>query len=443
MTCRGMVMREVVLKTMTAGRLVAFAELVALAGLLAACSSSAERFGSVAKPSRSAAVGDDVVYSAPIGVKGKADGPERLSDSLIPGVCSGCAKNMGGANNAGHQPYGGAGSVGDGRRIIVGMGQTLYAVARQNGVRTEDVIKANGLLPPYHLKAGQRLWIPFLTHRSAIPEQSAGTLAPPASSAQSSIGSRAHIVRPGETLYSLGRSYGLPPSEIAAFNGFEKSRHLRIGETVLIPMRHSDLNSNLPTGVTDGQQGTRVKTASSMPIAGGASNQTETTAITDQIAASGATATTATPPGSHHTSSRTPALTRGSISNFRWPAKGRIISRYGPKDDGSSNDGINIAVPMGTKVHAAERGVVVYAGNELKGYGNLVLIRHLDNWVTAYAHNDKLLVSQGDKVRRGDIIAEAGRSGSVTSPQIHFEIRKGSQTVDPLRYLADSGLSAN
>ncbi|MEG9883368.1 MAG: LysM peptidoglycan-binding domain-containing M23 family metallopeptidase [Hyphomicrobiales bacterium] len=442
-------MREVVLKTMTAGRLLAFAELVALAGLLAACSSSAERFETLAKPARSAAVNDDVVYSAPISVKGKADGPERLSDSSIPGVCSGCGKNAGGANSVGHQPYSGTGSVGNGRSVIVGMGQTLYAVARQNGVRTEDVIKANGLLPPYHLKAGQRLWIPLSTHRSAMPAQSARTLAPPASSAQSSVGSRAHIVCPGETLYSLGRSYGLPPSEIAAFNGFEKSRHLRIGETVLIPMRHSDPNSNLPTSVTDRQQGTRVKTVSSMPIAGGASNQPETTAVTGQIAASGvatasgATATTATPPGSHHTSSQTPALTRGSISNFRWPAKGRIISRYGPKDDGSSNDGINIAVPVGTKVHAAEKGVVVYAGNELKGYGNLVLIRHLDNWVTAYAHNDKLLVSQGDKVRRGDIIAKAGRSGSVTSPQIHFEIRKGSQTVDPLDYLADSGLSAN
>src|SRR5690606_8555086 len=104
---------------------------------------------------------------------------------------------------------------------------------------------------------------------------------------------------------------------------------------------------------------------------------------------------------------------------------------YGSKGGGMHNDGINIAVPKGTPVHAAQSGVVAYAGNELKGYGNLLLVRHANGWMTAYAHNSKLLVKRGDTVTRGQSISLAGSTGSVSSPQVHFEIRKGAKAVDP------------
>jgi murein DD-endopeptidase MepM/ murein hydrolase activator NlpD len=120
---------------------------------------------------------------------------------------------------------------------------------------------------------------------------------------------------------------------------------------------------------------------------------------------------------------------------FRWPVKGRVISEYGTKPNGLRNEGINISVPEGTGIRAAEGGIVAYAGNELKGYGNLVLIRHEGGWVTAYAHNRELFVKRGDTVRRGDVIAKAGQTGSVTSPQLHFEVRKGATAVDPMRFL--------
>src|SRR5215212_843196 len=123
-------------------------------------------------------------------------------------------------------------------------------------------------------------------------------------------------------------------------------------------------------------------------------------------------------------------------NSFRWPVKGRVISKFGSKPGGARNEGINIAVPEGTSVRAADGGVVAYAGNELKGYGNLVLIRHDGGWVTAYAHNRQLFVKRGDTVRRGDVIAKAGQTGSVESPQLHFELRKGATAVDPLKYLA-------
>lgn len=117
---------------------------------------------------------------------------------------------------------------------------------------------------------------------------------------------------------------------------------------------------------------------------------------------------------------------------FRWPARGRIIQAF----KAGSNDGINIAVPEGTSVKAAEAGVVAYAGNELKGYGNLILIRHPNGFVTAYANTSDIEVKRGDTVKRGQTIAKSGQTGDVDSPQLHFELRKGPKPVDPTQYLA-------
>ena len=125
----------------------------------------------------------------------------------------------------------------------------------------------------------------------------------------------------------------------------------------------------------------------------------------------------------------------GGLPSFRWPVRGRVIASFGPTPNGLQNDGINLAVPEGTPVKAAEDGVVAYAGNELKGYGNLVLVRHSNGFVTAYAHASEILVKRGETVKRGQVIAHSGQTGNVTSPQLHFEIRKGSTPVDPSQYL--------
>jgi murein DD-endopeptidase MepM/ murein hydrolase activator NlpD len=126
----------------------------------------------------------------------------------------------------------------------------------------------------------------------------------------------------------------------------------------------------------------------------------------------------------------------GSLPGFRWPVRGRVIVAFGPKPNGVQNDGINLAVPEGTPIKAAEEGVVAYAGSELKGYGNLVLVRHPNGFVTAYAHASDILVKRGETVKRGQVIAHAGQTGNVTSPQLHFEIRKGATPVDPSQYLS-------
>jgi murein DD-endopeptidase MepM/ murein hydrolase activator NlpD len=122
--------------------------------------------------------------------------------------------------------------------------------------------------------------------------------------------------------------------------------------------------------------------------------------------------------------------------SFAWPARGHMIAGFGEKlPNGQINDGINLALPEGTAVHAAEDGVVVYAGSELRGYGNLVLIHHPNGFVTAYAHASELLVKRNDSVKRGQVIARSGATGTVATPQLHFETRKGSSPVNPMQYL--------
>ena len=120
---------------------------------------------------------------------------------------------------------------------------------------------------------------------------------------------------------------------------------------------------------------------------------------------------------------------------FLWPVQGRIVSSFGAKPEGFHNDGINIAAPRGATVRAAQSGVVVYAGNELRGFGNLLLIKHSGGWVTAYAHAERLIVKRGDKVRKGQRVATVGDTGGVIQPQLHFEIRKGRHARNPRKHL--------
>src|ERR1700761_4822974 len=126
---------------------------------------------------------------------------------------------------------------------------------------------------------------------------------------------------------------------------------------------------------------------------------------------------------------------------FAWPINGKVIADFGATSNGGHNDGINIAAAEGTPIHAAAAGTVTYAGNELKGYGNLVLIRHDNGFVTAYAHAERMLVARGDSVTKGQVIAYAGATGDVSTPQLHFEIRQGVKPLNPRILLANNSAS--
>jgi murein DD-endopeptidase MepM/ murein hydrolase activator NlpD len=121
--------------------------------------------------------------------------------------------------------------------------------------------------------------------------------------------------------------------------------------------------------------------------------------------------------------------------------QGQVVGRYGPVAGGTQNDGLNIKAAEGTPVLAADSGTVAYVGNELRGYGNLILIKHADGWMTAYAHNAQILVTRGQKVQRGQVVARVGATGAVTEPQLHFEVRRGSRALDPMDYLGPATVS--
>jgi murein DD-endopeptidase MepM/ murein hydrolase activator NlpD len=232
-----------------------------------------------------------------------------------------------------------------------------------------------------------------------------------------------HVVAPGETLNSIARLYGKPVMVIARANNLPPDTMVRVGQHLVIPeMREAP--RNVPASPAT------VAPRAEAPVAPPTTSSVAT--MESPHSARLASPTEAAPTTDDSVKTAEPA---GGLPSFRWPVRGRIIAAFGPKPNGLQNDGINLAVPEGTPIKAAEDGVVAYAGSELKGYGNLVLVRHPNGFVTAYANASDILVKRGDAVKRGQVIAHSGQSGNVTSPQLHFEIRKGATPVDPSQYL--------
>jgi murein DD-endopeptidase MepM/ murein hydrolase activator NlpD len=266
---------------------------------------------------------------------------------------------------------------------VVQRKDTVYGVSRRHGVPIRGLIDYNGLKPPYTLSIGQRLNLPV---------------------------QRRHAVAKGDTVYGISRRYGVDLTEFVRLNRLATPYTIKSGQSLVIPVP--------PLAAVAGAAGSGKGAA--VASAGGTGQPVGTQLAT----APAATAPTAIPK---------PPPRAGN--KFIWPVKGKVILGYGPKKDGLHNDGINIQAPRGASVVAADNGVVAYAGNELRGFGNLLLIKHDGGWVTAYAHTDEMLVRRGQRVSRGQPVGRVGSTGNVSSPQLHFEVRKGTQAVDPSRFL--------
>ena len=234
-----------------------------------------------------------------------------------------------------------------------------------------------------------------------------------------------HTLQSGESLHAIARRYKVGVEELKRVNGITDSSKIWAGKVLAVPGRPGAAASvAAPATPPRVVQVTPRVVAAPPPESETPSEAPQKSAAT--TAGAGGTMTDAAPP---------PVSGAG---RFRWPARGRIIVGFGAdQPDGNKSEGINLAVPLGTDIHAAEAGRVHYAGDGLKGYGNLVLIRHANGWVSAYAHADQMLVKAGDEVRRGQVIGKAGKTGPVAQPQLRFELRKGSQPVDPLPHLAN------
>jgi len=240
-------------------------------------------------------------------------------------------------------------------------------------------------------------------------------------------------VKPGETIYSLARHYRLTPMAIAKANNVGLDHRVKVGDRIVIPGQ----TSAVPRLAAPAPA---VQPKSAQPARQIAAKPEIKPAVKPQ--APPKVAQNDSPPSAHIVAPAADPLpeptatgTTGNSVNLRWPVRGKVIQAFGPKSSGGQNDGINVSVPEGTPIKAAEDGVVAYAGNELKGYGNLVLVRHSNGFVTAYAHASELGVKKGETIKRGQVIGKAGATGNVTGPQLHFEVRKGATPVDPMQYL--------
>jgi murein DD-endopeptidase MepM/ murein hydrolase activator NlpD len=285
------------------------------------------------------------------------------------------------------------------------------------------------------VRPGQRLVIPRYALDGAAPAHVAPSASVAAAAPARTAGGNVHVIQPGETLMALSRRYGVSLSAIAKANNIPANTRVAIGDRITIP---GTAYASAPRVAQANHvpQATHAPQQVAQPMPKAPQIARPQTAPVEKVASVPAqTANVAKPEEPAQETVTKSVDPVGAMPSFRWPVRGRVISGFGPKTSGQQNDGINIAVPEGTEIKAAEDGVVAYAGNELKGYGNLVLIRHANGYVSAYAHASELLVKRGDSIKRGQAIARAGQTGNVTSPQLHFEIRKGSTPVDPTRFL--------
>ena len=257
-------------------------------------------------------------------------------------------------------------------------GDNLYSISRKLNLSISSLIKLNKIAPPYKIYPKQNL---------ILPKQSF------------------HKVKKGETLYSISRQYKTDVYSISKLNNLKNVNSIKEGQALKI---YGDLKLETKNNFRNNVNKAELKKIDSKKKS---LKSIKKTTLNSKQAFS-------------------------KNSKFIWPIKGKLISKYGKSSNGFFNDGININSKLNEKVGASNDGVIIYSGNEIPGYGNLVLIKHSQNWITAYAHLGKVSIEKGDKVKKGQIIGLVGKTGSVRKPQLHFEIRKGKEAVNPLNYLS-------
>ena len=359
--------------------------------------------------------------------------------------------------------------------VVVRRGDTLYSIARENNTTVEELARVNNLREPYTIKIGQTLKLksepapakPVETKKiepakktetkpatqkpvevkpaaSKPVEQKPVAKSAPEKTKDVRVPLKTITVARGDTLYSLSRKYEIPVNDLAVMNNLSAPFVLSAGQKIRVP----DLPVTKPAPAkTTTKAATSTKTATEKtkivkpaektePKVTTKPAQTKTETKKTQPKAETKTAQkTQTKTTAKTTTTKSQTVPARSASKFTWPVRGTILSHYGAKTGGLYNDGINISAASGATVVAAENGVVAYAGNEVRGMGNLIIIQHADGWMTVYAHLNSMAVRRGVRVSVGQKIGTVGQTGKVTKPQLHFEIRKGTKSYNPTNYL--------
>ena len=286
--------------------------------------------------------------------------------------------------------------------IKVESGESVFSISRRYKVPIKSIIKLNRLRPPFLLIVGQRLLLPR-------PGQE-------------------YTVREGDTLFGISRRHKMDPFRLAQLNGIHPPYKIFVNQKITLI---SDLSSQKKTVKPPLVKIRKLKPVKKLPTEKGSFKTKVAGARQRKLVKK-------VPEPKQVISLKSKTVIKpdeGRSRGFMWPVRGKVISKYGTKSRGLRNDGINIRAKRGSPVFAAESGVVAYAGNELRGFGNLLLIKHEGGWITAYAHNEKLLVKRGETLQRGQKIATVGSSGNVSTPQLHFEIRLGRSAKNPSNFI--------
>lgn len=333
---------------------------------------------------------------------------------------------------------------------VVKEGDTLYAISRMYNVNFDRLIHANNLVEPYVIKKGLRLQIPSSTQSHDVESEFVN------SGAETGFGEGRGETFPSESKFSpvvekeledLKPQKFLQPEIIEESKGSIESREIQeIGTDLQERILPNEVKLNSIEKSDDLKDLDKPSVDKSLKVL----------ALNDfpkpQFRPSDYPKPSLRPDIQVESDKKVaymdalyqpevPAVEKPksvSSSGFAWPAKGKIISKFGAKEGGLYNDGINISASEGASVIAADNGTVVYAGNELRGYGNMILLKHSNGYVTAYAHASDLFVKKGDTVEKGQKIASVGSTGHVSAPQLHFSIRKGRKAIDPQSYLPKS-----
>ena len=322
--------------------------------------------------------------------------------------------------------------------ITVARGDTLYSLAQQYASTPQELAHRNNLDITAPLRIGQKLKLAQSAESprmatSAAPEQRPVKTSVPAVATTTRVQLSEISVAPGDTLFSLSRRYSVPVNDLAVMNNIVAPFTLSVGQKLKVPNLSSApvraVTANIATAAPVATTATRSDNKTPTSVTGRTQGSATSDKKSEHKIAMPRQKISSDP------SKKLPTIAARSSSKFSWPVRGKILSHYGAKSGGLFNDGINIGASRGTAVKAAENGVVAYAGNEVKGMGNLVIIQHSGGWMTVYAHMDSMSVRRGARVSVGQKIGTVGATGKVDRPQLHFEIRKGTKAYNPASYL--------
>ncbi|MEW5768073.1 MAG: M23 family metallopeptidase [bacterium] len=255
-------------------------------------------------------------------------------------------------------------------------GETLWRIAKAYQVSLKEILESNHIPDPIHLEVGERIFIPGASKVLMVNLYQPLSSEEPVDTKEGIY----HTVKPGETMWRIAKTYGVSLDYLLQVNQISDVAFVEVGREIFIPGAQKALDIELPRP--------------SLLVTG----------------------------------------TEAEIS-FAWPLKGEIISGFGPRNDGL-HKGIDINAPAGTEIKAAARGKAVYCGDDMRGYGKIIILEHEAGFSTVYAHNSENLVQEGEEVEKGQLIGRVGATGRATSPHLHFEIRKDGQARDPMIYLS-------